>query len=128
MPTTALERLEKKTIKAKQKEARAAQAMARIKEDAKTTRSSILRDGGMYHLELEFLEQELIFHMAVRDQVYANADKLIKDQAYANTDKPLTAAEKQELANKAAAADLYREILAYLKRKAAREPVPIAAE
>jgi hypothetical protein len=102
MPTSALERLEKRTQKAKQKQARLDLETARLKEEAKTTRSSVLRAGGMYDLDLDILQEELIFHMAVREHATAN---------------------------KLTASDLHRDILAWLKRRAAsRDPVPVAAE
>jgi hypothetical protein len=100
MPTNVLERLQKRTEKAKQKEARLDEVKARIKEDAKTTRASLFRAGGMYDLELDVLQEELIFHMAVRDHAAAN---------------------------KLDPASLHREILAFLKRKTARDAPPLAA-
>ena len=99
MPTNALERLEARTIKAKQAEARGAQAIARVKEIGKTTRHSMLRAGRMYALPLDELQKKLVF---------------------------LTSLDEHAAANALDVDELYRELLAVARRKTRREPAPIA--
>lgn len=101
MPTNVLERLEARTIKAKQKEASAAEAIARVKNDAKTARHSVLRAGRMYALPLDELQKKLVFLTTIDEHAAANA--LDVDE-------------------------LYRELLVTARRKVRREPLPVAAE
>ncbi len=96
MPTNFLERIEKRTAKAAQKQARLDQETARLKAEAKQGRNGMFRGGGLYDLELKALAQELILMQTLREIQVADVEAF------------------------------HRKIIAFAKREAGKpEPIPL---
>jgi hypothetical protein len=72
MPTNILDRLQRRTDKVSQKEARFARESARLKNEIKAARTSLIRDAGLFNLDPERLQKKLLFLKSVDDLITEN--------------------------------------------------------
>jgi hypothetical protein len=72
MPTNRLDRLQRKTDEASQREARLAQEMARLKNEVKAARTAMMRAAGLFDLDPARLQKKLLFLKSVDDLIAEN--------------------------------------------------------
>jgi phage gp16-like protein len=69
MPTNVLDRLQRKTDKVSQREARLAQETARLKNEVRAARTAMMRAAGLFDLDPARLQKKLLFLKSVDDLI-----------------------------------------------------------